>query len=212
MPQYPQIRSTVSASNATFDGNPHGGTATATGVGGLNQTLTVTYNGRNLTSYGPSTTEPTNAGDYTASATFAGDDNHTDSADARDFTIDKASSTTTVTCTAGPFVYSGSPITPCTASATGAGSLAQTLTVSYTDNVNAGNATASASFGGDDNHTGSSDSKNFAIAKANQLITFGAPNDTTWTLRSPGRNERARCARTPPMLWPVMMTGSERFR
>ena len=171
---------TVSVSNALFDGNPHGGTATATGVGGLNQALTVTYNGRNLTNYGPSTTEPTNAGDYIASASFAGDDNHTDSADSRDFTINKAASTTMVTCTGGPFVYSGSPITPCAASATGAGSLSQSLTVSYADNVNAGNATASASFAGDDNHTGSSDSKNFAIAKANQLITFGALNDTTF--------------------------------
>lgn len=81
---------TVTANNATFDGNPHGGTATVTGAGGLNQTLTVTYTGRNGTTYGPSTTAPTNAGDYTASTSFAGDANHTSSNNSKDFQIAKA--------------------------------------------------------------------------------------------------------------------------
>ena len=37
---------TVTASNAMYDGNPHGGTAQVTGAGSLNETLTVTYVGR----------------------------------------------------------------------------------------------------------------------------------------------------------------------
>src|SRR5207245_10756723 len=70
----------------------------------------VGYNGRNLTTYGPSNTAPTNAGDYTASATFAGDANHAASSPASaDFTISPAGSTTTVVCTGTPFTYDGKP-------------------------------------------------------------------------------------------------------
>ncbi|MGZ5544398.1 MAG: beta strand repeat-containing protein, partial [Limisphaerales bacterium] len=100
---------TVTVSDATYDGNAHDGTASVAGAGTLNQSLTVSYGGRNGTSYGPSDTAPTDAGDYTASAAFAGDDNHSASSDSKDFTINKAASTTTVVCTAGPFTYNGSP-------------------------------------------------------------------------------------------------------
>jgi CSLREA domain-containing protein len=86
---------TVTVSNATYDGNPHGGTASVTGPAGLNQTLTVTYTGRNSTVYGPSTTAPTNAGDYTASASYAGDSNYNPSSDSENFSIAKASQTIT---------------------------------------------------------------------------------------------------------------------
>jgi uncharacterized repeat protein (TIGR01451 family) len=81
---------TVTVSNATYDGNPHGGTANVTGPAGLNQSLTVTYTGRNTTVYGPSTTAPTNAGDYTASASYAGDSNYNPSSDSKDYSIAKA--------------------------------------------------------------------------------------------------------------------------
>src|SRR5205085_1029097 len=107
---------TVTVGNATYDGSPHGGTATATGVGGLNQSLTVTYTGRNQTTYGPITTAPTNAGDYTASATFAGDANHITSSESKTLTIGKA--TPTVTATGDTCTYSGSP---CAGSATATG-------------------------------------------------------------------------------------------
>ncbi len=81
---------TVTVSNATYDGNPHGGTANVTGPAGLNQSLTVTYAGDNSTVYGPSTTPPTDAGDYTASASYAGDSNYNPSSDSEDYTIAKA--------------------------------------------------------------------------------------------------------------------------
>ena len=45
--------------------------------------------------------------------------------------IDKAPSTTTVSCTAGPFTYNGSAHTPCSADVTGPNNLNETLTVSY---------------------------------------------------------------------------------
>jgi hypothetical protein len=64
-------------------------------------------------------------------------------------------------------VYNGSAQTPCSASVTGAGGLSLTPTPGYTNNTNAGTATASYTYGGDANHNGSNDSKNFAINKAN---------------------------------------------
>jgi MBG domain (YGX type) len=80
----------VNVENATYDGQPHGGTATVTDAGGLNEDLQVTSNGRGGTTYGPSSTAPSAAGGYTAGASYAGDANHTASQDSREFTIAKA--------------------------------------------------------------------------------------------------------------------------
>ncbi len=82
------------------------------------------------------------------------------------FTIDKAATTTTVTCPSSGVTYTGSALTPCTASVTGAGNLDEPLTVTHSDNTNAGTATASASYAASANHTASSDSKTFTIAQA----------------------------------------------
>ena len=67
--------------------------------------------------------------------------------------------------------YNGAAQTPCTATVAGAGGLSLTPTPSYGNNTNAGTATASYTFAGDANHTGSSDSKNFAIGKADPIVT-----------------------------------------
>ena len=99
---------TVTVGNATFDSQSHGGSATVTGAGGLNQSLTVTYAGRNGTTYGPSTTAPTNAGDYTASATFDGDANHDGSSDSEEFTIAKATATLSLSDLSQ--TYTGAPL------------------------------------------------------------------------------------------------------
>ena len=128
-------------------------TASVTGAGGLNEILTVSYSNN------------VSAGTATASASYAGDGNHEVSSDLKTFVIGKAASTTTVTCGAGPFIYTGLEQTPCTATVTGAGGLSETLTVSYSNNVNVGTATASASYAGDDNHEVSSDSKTFEITQ-----------------------------------------------
>jgi hypothetical protein len=146
---------TCPAGPFTFNGSAHTPcSVSVTGAGGLNLAPTPSY------------ANNVNAGTATASYTFAGDANHTGSNDSANFTIDQASSVTLVTCTAGTFVYTGSPFMPCSATATGAGGLNQSLTVSYADNINAGTATASASFAGDANHTGSTDSETFAIGQA----------------------------------------------
>jgi hypothetical protein len=72
------------------------------------------------------------------------------------YTINQAPSATVVTCTGTP-VYNGAPHTPCTVAVTGAGGLSLTPTPVYSNNINAGLNTASASytFAGDTNHTGS---------------------------------------------------------
>jgi hypothetical protein len=81
---------TVSVSNATSDGSSHGGSASVTGAGGLNQSLNVYYTGRNGTTYASSMAAPINAGDYTGSASYTGDDNHTGSSDSKNYGIGKA--------------------------------------------------------------------------------------------------------------------------
>src|SRR5205807_281826 len=143
-------------------------TVSVTGAGGLSLTPTATY------------TNNTNAGTATASYTFAGDANHTGSSDSKTFTIDKASSSTLVSCPAS-VTYGGIAQMPCTASVTGVGGLNQSLTVSYLNNTNVGTATASASFTGDANHTGSSDSKTFTIAQASSTTTVSCPASVTYT-------------------------------
>src|SRR6266571_3570532 len=164
----------ITVTNATYDGSPRGGTAMVTGVGGLNQSVTVNYAGVSPTSYGPSTTAPTDAGTYRLRATFAGDDNHLGSQDAQTMTIAPASSTTAVSCPAGPYTYTGAAQMPCSAMVTGA-SLSLTPTPSYANSTDAGTATASYTFAGDANHTGSSDSKTFTVGPASSTTTVSCP-------------------------------------
>ncbi|PYJ65014.1 MAG: hypothetical protein DME76_18945 [Verrucomicrobia bacterium] len=114
---------TVTVANATYDGSPHGGTASVTGAGGLNESLTVSYSGRNGTVYGPSATAPTNVGDYTASASFGGDANHDGSNDSKDYSITKA--LVTATAGSGSATYDGASKSPsaCVVSGTYTGDL-----------------------------------------------------------------------------------------
>src|SRR5207244_12632359 len=105
---------------------------------------------------------------------------HPATSDSTTFAIDKASSTTTVSCPAN-VTFTGSALMPCTASVTGAGGLDKALSVSYSDNTNAGTAIASASFAGDANHDGSSDSKHFTIDKASSSTVVTCPPSVTNT-------------------------------
>ena len=143
-------------------------TASVTGAGGLNQAVTPATYANNI-----------NAGSATAAATYAGDANHDTSTGNGGFTITKATSTTTVNC---PVIetYTGGPIEPCTATVTGVGGLNQSVTVSYTNNTNAGTATANATYGGDANHDGNSGNAAFTIAKATPVITWNDPADIVY--------------------------------
>ncbi|MFN2614678.1 MAG: beta strand repeat-containing protein, partial [Actinomycetota bacterium] len=150
----------------SYDGSAHDVcTASANGAGALTQPLTVTYD------------DNTNAGTVTASATYAGDANHTGNSDAAQFVIDQATSTTTVDCPTDPQIYTGSAIEPCTASYSTSDGLSGSVGVTYTDNVSVGTAHASASYPGDSNHSTSSGSATFEIVRA-------GPEETTTTIDS----------------------------
>ncbi|SMB81731.1 filamentous haemagglutinin outer membrane protein, partial [Hymenobacter roseosalivarius DSM 11622] len=78
-----QATPTVTATGGTFiyDGEMHNGSGSATGVGTPAEVLssvTLSYSGTSNggVAYGPSATAPTNAGNYTVIASFAGNDNY----------------------------------------------------------------------------------------------------------------------------------------
>ncbi|WP_344066344.1 PxKF domain-containing protein [Terrabacter lapilli] len=124
----------------------------------------------------------THAGTATASAVWAGDDNHTGADGVEHFTIDKATSLVTVTCNPTTVTYTGSPLEPCLAAASGAGGLAVALTpVLYGANVNAGPASASATYVGGDDHLGSTGTATFQITKADSTIVFTCPQSSVYT-------------------------------
>src|SRR5207253_6108061 len=153
----------------TYRGTAFTATAQVSGVGGLSAAVTpVVYTGdcTNVTS-----------GGCTATATYGGDPNHNGSSDSKSITLTKASSATVVSCPTVAPIYTGSPIEPCTAAATGAGGLNVAVTpVTYTSNTNVGTAGASATYGGDANHFGSTGTGGFAIGKAASatVVTFEA--------------------------------------
>jgi len=149
----------LSGLSHTYDGSPKSATVT-TSPAGLTG-VTVTYNG--------SAVAPTNAGTYSVSASLDNPDYQATPATGT-LTIDKATSTTVVACPAN-VTYNGAAQTPCTVSVTGAGGLNLNPAASYSNNTNAGTATASYVYAGDDNHTGSSDSKTFVINKADPIVT-----------------------------------------
>ena len=85
------------------------------------------------------------------------------------YSITPAVTTTTVSCSPNSFVYTGSPIEPCTASVTGPGGLNDPLTVSYVgDTTNVGSVTANASYAGGGNYQASNGSDNYTITAADQ--------------------------------------------
>ena len=177
----------------TYDGAPHGATASwaSTGTAPGGGPLTVTYTGINGTVYGPSTTKPTDAGNYRASAEFSGDANFAFSSRIDDFAINVSPTTTTLTLGAGfvsgAITYDGAPHGATASWArTGTGAGGGPLTVTYTGingtvygpsttkPTDAGEYEASASFPGDDNHSGSSDAKNFTINQATPTFIINA--------------------------------------
>jgi hypothetical protein len=154
---------TVTGYSGTYDGLAHGASGSAIGVGG------ASLPGLSLGS------SFTDAPGGSAHWTFTGGINYNDQSGDVAIALDKAASTTVVTC-GGPYSYNGLPQTPCSVSVTGAGGLHVTPTPTYSNNLNAGIASASYSFPGDTNHTGSGDSKNFTIEKAAVTATAGSYN------------------------------------
>src|SRR5437773_1546037 len=98
-------------------------------------------------------------------ATYAGDVNYNNQNGTAAISIAKASSTTVAT--GDSFTYDGSTHTGGSAVVSGAGTVTGSAVLSYSgDQVNFGTYTVTATYAGDVNHTGSSDSTTISIAKA----------------------------------------------
>ena len=143
-------------------------TAEATGIGlaPIDVTGSLIY-GDNL-----------HAGTATADAAWPGDANHDGDTGSSTFDIARASSSTSVGFEAGPYVYRGTPFTA-TAHVTGVGGLSESVNVDYSGdctNVTLGGCTASATFAGDADHTGSMDSHSIAITRKSVTGAFTAAN------------------------------------
>ncbi|PYT52123.1 MAG: hypothetical protein DMG43_12675, partial [Acidobacteria bacterium] len=179
-----QIDQATSTTAVTFEAGPYTyrgtaftATAAVTGVGGLNQSVTVVYSG--------DCTNVTTANGCTATANFAGDMNHSGSTDSKSITITQAPTTTAVSG-GGTFTYNGLAH-PATVLVTGAGGLSLTPPPVYTGacsaapvNVPDTPCTASYSYAGDGNHTGSTASTTINIIKTNQTITWNASATMTY--------------------------------
>jgi hypothetical protein len=117
-----------------------------------------------------------NVGSYVTTATAAGAalTNYNVTSVPGSFIITPAASKVTVSCPAS-VTFTGSALTPCTATVATAGGLSGALTVSYTNNTAVGTATASATYAGDANHTGSTGTSSFSITAPPVAITIVNP-------------------------------------
>ena len=179
----------ITATGGTFvyDGNPHGGTATATGVNGEPLTpVNVAYTAVAAPPRNPGdllTAAPVNAGTYAVAARYAGDANYNQKQSAAAaLIINKATPTVSVSFASSPITYDGNPH-PATATVTGVGgadltSGHGTVTVTYTPGpgapVNAGSYSASAHFQSSDSNYTDADSTmaaSLTINKADPIVT-----------------------------------------
>src|SRR2546422_6893049 len=198
---------TIAPASSTTAVSCPAGPYTYTGEAQMPCSATVTGASLSLTPT-PSYANNTDAGTATASYTFAGDANHTGSSDSKAFTIGQASSTTVVTCPSAAQTYTGSPQTPCSATATGAGGLNVAVEpLTYTNNTNVGTAGASATYAGDANHTGGTGTGSFTIGPASSTVTVtctaGAPHTYTRSAQTP-----CTAAATGVGMSPVDVSGS----
>jgi carbonic anhydrase len=193
---------TGSSNSGTFTISPAGSTTTVTCGGPYTYTGSAivppcTYEVKGTEAGTPvlasgnvaagSHTNNINVGTGSASYTYAGDANHTGSSNSGTFTIGPAGSTTTVTC-GGPYTYTGSAIVPpCTYEVKGTEAGTPVLASgnvaagSHTNNINVGTGSASYTYGGDANHTGSSNSGTFTIGPAGSTTTVSCGGPYTYT-------------------------------
>ena len=91
----------VTGGSFTYTGSSHAASGFAYGIGGITDTLTpsvtFSYSGTGATSYGPTSTAPTNAGTYLATASFAGNSNYVAVSNSAAITISKAAASIGVT-------------------------------------------------------------------------------------------------------------------
>jgi hypothetical protein len=158
----------VNGFSGQYDAIAHGATGTAKGVKGEDLSA--------LLSLGAAFTDVPGG---TAHWTFAGNTDYKAAAGDATITITQAPSSVAITCPAG-VTYNGMAQTPCSANVTGI-NLSQILAVVYMSNTNAGLASASAAFAGDNNHTGNTNSTTFMISPAPTSASVStSPNPSNW--------------------------------
>src|SRR5678809_297207 len=181
-----------------YNAAPQGpGTSTKTGSTGA---VTYSYSGTSNggASYGPSATKPTLAGSYSVTATLAADDNYNGAVSSPfAFTIDKASSTVTVTGSTS-FIYNTNPQGPGTSTKTGS---TGAVTYSYSGTSNggasygpsatkptlAGSYSVTATLAADDNYNGAVSSPfAFTIDKASSTVTVTGSTSFTYNASAQG--------------------------
>jgi hypothetical protein len=139
----------------TFDGQPHGASCSVVAFDSVVLPGALSYSSGGA---------PIDAGEYTATCSYAGNGYYGPASNSAAITIAPAASSTAVTCS--DTTYTGTAQQPCTSAVTGAGGLNTAAPVIYSNNVSAGTASASSTYAGDANHYGSSGSANFTIAPA----------------------------------------------
>ena len=125
-----------------------------------------------------------NVGNYVTTATASGAAlaNYNVTYVPGSFNITPAASKVTVSCPAS-VAFTGSPLTPCTANFATADGVSGALAVTYTNNTAVGTATASATYAGDTNHTGSNGASSFLITAPPVPFTIVNPGPQVNTER-----------------------------
>lgn len=158
--------SSVTGGTFTYDGQPHGGTATCN-PSSLTPVLTYSPGGSN---------PPVNGGTYTVTATCGGGSStHVMSTASATILIMPSLSVTTLTCE-DAVLFTGAPRTPCSASVAGSGGFTSTVSVNYANNLHSGVASAEAAFPGDQNHVASFAQADFTIQKASTTVEVNCSN------------------------------------
>jgi hypothetical protein len=175
-----QTVTTVTDAGGTYDGTTaFAAMPIVSGPGIIVGWATLDYYD-NTTSTDLGSSAPVNAGQYTVTATYAGDATHAGSSGTANFVVLKASSTTVAT--GGTFTYDGSTHRGGSAVVTGAGTITGSATLAYSgDRVDAGSYTVIAIYAGDANHLGSSGSATITIGKASTTTTTVGAAPFTYT-------------------------------
>jgi hypothetical protein len=180
---------TITWNNSTYDNTANSATAQVTGVLSgpdvLSPPASLAYYSGSTASGSALAGAPVNAGTYTVRASFGGNTNYVTKFADKTITIDKATSTTTVSALTATF--DGLPH-PTTAVVSGVGTqITQTVTWTYSGNCSAAPVSvadtpcsAKATYAGDGNHYGSFGSNTITITKATPAITWNTPADINW--------------------------------
>ena len=178
---------TIVPGTYTYTGTAQGPANAVTSNTGTGNTYTFSYAGTGATSYGPSSTLPTNVGTYTATATVAATTNYTSAtATATAFTIGKAA--LTIVASAQSKAYATTLTSPVTGSAlfTATGLVNGETIGSVTLSFGAAALPATASIGTTSIITpsaatsGTFNSNNYNLSYTNGLLTVIAGTANTW--------------------------------